>query len=556
MQKVRIMALGGLDEDGKNMTLIEIDQDIFIIDCGLKYPNNSEQLGIEYIIPDFSYVLEHKEQVKGVIITHGHDDVMVGLSYLLHEVDLPVYATPLTARILKREFEKHDLKHKNIEVIKRSDTFKIAGHTIHTFPVMQSIADGIGVSFETKNGQIIYASECMFDYGFNNSSFAMNISSLAHLSEKKVLALMLESVGANRLGFTSPSHRIAPRIERFFAESEERIIISLYKQNLFRIIEILDLAKKYHKRVYFVDEDNRRILKDVEELGYYHIPKDMLVSRRDFNNTLDNIVIIVSGSGNEVFRHMNRIALGDDREIELFESDQIIIASPIVPGTEKEAGNMENDLYVANHKVYKIGAKEALSMHASSEDIKMLISMFHPDYYIPVKGNYSRLLANAELANHIGYRPDRIIILDNGQFATFEDGRLASTSETIELNEMLIDGKDKLDLTGMVLRDRETLSTDGAIVLGVILNFETKELIGGPDIQSRGVIYLKDADYILEEVSKILCETIETAVKEDRYDNMKVRVEAKEKISKYIFKQTGKKPMILPAIVEINEAKH
>ena len=551
MSKARIMALGGLSEDGKNMYVFEIDEDIFIVDCGIKYPNTSEQLGIEYIIPDFRYILENRERVKAVFITHGHDDVMAALPYLLQELDTDVYATALTARILEREFASHGLR-KKVKVVKRNSSLSVAGHKIHTFSVTQSIADGIGIAFETGEGLIVYSSEFINDYDMINDAFTMSIDSLSQLHAKKVLALLSESVGATKPGFTSPKHRITSFVEPYFGDPSRRIVISLYKQNLFRIIEVLELARKYKRKVFFSDHDHIRILKDVEELGYYRIPNGLLLDRKNFRNDDLNTVVIVSGSGNEVFTHMNRIALGDDPVISLSEKDQVIIASPIVPGTEKEGAAMEDDLYIAGIPVAKIGARDVLSMHASVEDLKMMLNTLQPRYYIPVKGNYTSLIANAEIALQMGITPDRIIILDNGQFASLENGKLTSTHDTLTLNDTLISGRDKLDIGGMVIKDRETLSTDGAIVLGVVLDYATKELIGGPDIQSRGVIYLKDADYILEEVGNLLISTIQEMVAEGRYDNMKARSEAKEKISRYVLKQTGKRPMVLPAIVEIN----
>ena len=553
MQRVRIMVLGGLSEDGKNMAVIEIDQDIFVVDCGLKYPN-SEQLGVQCIIPDFTYILENKDRVKAVLITHGHDDVMAALGYLLQEADLPVYATPLTAKILGRQFDALGIRNKHVNILRRNSDVTIAGHKIHTFSVTQSIPDCIGIAFETENGQIVYSSEFIFDYDSLNESFQMDFPTLSRIGSKKVLALLGESVGAHRIGYTSPRHRITPAIDRYFEAENGRFFITLYKQNLYRIFEVLELAKKYKRRVYFTEDEQRRILQDVEQLGYYKIPSSLILNKKDFDNSLQDLIVIVSGSGNEVFRRMNRIAIGDDRDIELSRDDAVIIASPVVPGTEKEAANMEDDLYIAGVRVLKIGKEQAYSMHASQEDLKMMLNILKPEYYIPVKGEYRSLVANAEVATSAGYLPNRIVILDNGQFADFSDGHLVSTHDVLELNDTLIDGKDKLDVTGMVLKDRETLSTDGAIVLGIVLNFETKKVIGGPDVQSRGVIYLKDADYILEEVGKILIDSVEEAVREGRYDNMKVRAEAKEKISRYIAKQTGKRPMILPAIVEISEA--
>ena len=314
---------------------------------------------------------------------------------------------------------------------------------------------------------------------------------------------------------------------------------------------MLELAHKYKRKVYFYNEEHVKLLKHCEELGYYKIPSDLIIKTKDFKNDMKDVICIVSGGGNKVFKLMNNIAIGEDRKIKLNEDDTVIIASPIVPGTEKDASAMENDLYKANVKIIKMNARELLSMHASIEDLKMMLFVIKPKYYFPVKGDYADLIANAEVATEMGYTPDKIVILDNGQFATFENGKLVSTRDVIELNNTSIDMSDKSDVSGMVLKDRETLSTDGVIVVGVVLNFNTKKVVGGPDVQSRGVIYLKDAEDILSEIGNILVETIDTAVKENRYENMAIRMEAKEKINRFVLKETGKKPMILPAIVEI-----
>lgn len=548
MSKVRIMALGGLDEDGKNCLLIEIDNDIFVVEAGIKYPETN-QLGVEYIIPDFSYLVKNKERIKAVFITHGHDDVMGSLSFLLKEIDIDVYATSLTAKLIERTLEN---KKKRINIIGRTETIKIDGHVIHAFPVMQSIADGIGLVFETEMGAIVYSSEFIVDYDFVNPNFSMNFDFISRLKNRNILCLLSESSGAKKQGYTTPKHKITDLVEGYFENLSDRLIISLYSANLFRVIEILELAKKYKKKVFFYNKEHIKQLKIVEELGYYRIPQSLLVEEKDFNNNLDNIVCIVSNTGNKVFKILNNIAIGEDRVIELKESDTVIIASPIVAGTEKVAANMENDLYKAGVKVVKLNSKEVLSMHASKEDLKMMLYSVKPKYYIPVKGDYSDLIENADIAVEMGYTPDKIIIIDNGQFATFENGKLVSTRDQIELEEVLIDGSDKTDVSGMVLKDRETLSTDGSIVLGVYLDFKTKEVIGGPDVQSRGVIYLKDADDILAEIGNILVETINEYVKDNHYDNMQVRMEAKDRISRYVLKETGKKPMILPAIIEIN----
>ena len=549
MEKVRLMALGGLDEDGKNMYCIEIDNDIFVVDAGLKYPEN-QQLGVEYIIPDYSYLIKNKDRVKAIFITHGHDDVMMALSHILKEADFDVYATALTAKVVEDELPKNSKK--RINIIRRDAKLKIAGHTIHAFPVMMSIADGVGLIFETDQGSIVYTSEFIVDYDATYDAFAMNFSILNKIGEHNVLCLMAESIASNKEGYTTPKHKITDHIETYIENLNGRIIMTLYKQNLYRIIEVLELAKKYKRKIFFYDDDHLKLLKHVEELGYYKVPYNIVVTKKDFNNNIDNIICIVSGSGKQVFRMLNNIAIGEDRVLELKKNDLVIIASPVVPGTEKEAAAMEDDLYRADVKVVKVNKKALLSMHASKEDLKMMLHMVKPKYYLPVKGQYSDLVNNADVAVEMGYTPDKIIILDNGQFATFDNQKLVSTRDQIELNEILIDGSDKADVSGMVLKDRLTLSTDGAIVAGIVLDFKTKALIGGPDVQSRGVIYLKDAENLLNEIGNILVETVNEAVKDNCYDNMRVRMEAKDRISAYVAKNTGKRPMILPAIVEVN----
>lgn len=549
MEKIRLMALGGLDEDGKNMYCIEINDDIFVVDAGLKYPDN-QQLGVNYIIPDFSYLIENKDRVKAIFITHGHDDVMMAISHILKEADFDVYATALTARIIEDEFPKNSKK--RVKVIRRNEKLNINGHIIHTFPVMMSIADGIGLIFETEQGSIVYTSEFIIDYDMNFDAFAMDLNTIIRIGEHNVLCLMSESVGANKPGYTAPNHKISDHIETYIENLNTRVIITLYKQNLYRIIEVLELAKKYKRKVFFHNPDHLKLLKHVEDLGYYKIPLNTIITNKEFNNDLDNVICVVSGSGKKVFRKLNNICIGEDKILSLRKDDLVIIASPVVPGTEKEASNMENDLYKADVKVIKLNKGQLLSMHASKEDLKTMLYMVKPKYYLPVKGQYSDLVNNADVAVEMGYTPDKIIILDNGQFATFENQKLYSTRDQLELNEILIDGSDGTDVSGMVLKDRETLSTDGAIVAGIVLDFKTKALIGGPDVQSRGVIYLKDAENLLNEIGNILVNTVKEKVEADCYNNMTARVEARDRIAAYVLKHTGKRPMILPAIVEVN----
>ena len=551
MSKIRIFALGGLDEDGKNMFVIEIDDGIFILECGLKYPQG-DQLGVEMIIPDFTYLKQNEKRIKGIFITHGHDDVMAALPSLMKVIKAPIYTAPLTAVLLEKRFKKEGIKKYEIHRIKRNGSFKIDNYKIKTFGVTQSIMDGFGVGIGTDQGYIVYTSEYIVDYDIKNEAFRCNLSEITKIGNEGVLALLTESVGSTREGHSAPKHRITNIIEPCFEDSANRIIVTLYNQNIYRIIEVIELAVKYGRKICFYDDELKQMMMDIEKLGYYHVPVNAEVPRSRFNNDDENILVIISGSGSNIFKRVHKIAIKEDESLEFRESDTIIIASPMVPGTEHEATKMENDLYKEGAKVIAVDSKRAYSMHAAIEDLKMMLYLFNPTYYVPVKGEYRQLVSNANIALDMGYKADHIIVLDNGQIATIEDGKLSKHYDLLQLEDVMIDGKDNLDASGMVLKDREILSTDGVIVAGVVVNYRTKQIIGGPDVQSRGVIYLKDADYVMKEVGVMFEDIINNAVKEKRYDNMGCRQEAREKISRYVFKETGKKPMILPAIVEIN----
>ncbi len=554
MDQVKIFALGGLDEDGKNMYCIEVNRSIFVVEAGLKYPDN-EGLGIEMIIPDFSYLVENASRVKGIFITHAHEDVMAALPSLLKKVNVPVYTAPLTAEILENKLKKEKIDGVKINRIQRNSEFKVDGKNIITFGVTQSIADAFGLAIETPKGYVVYTSEFIIDYDTQTAAFNTEIDQFTEIGKKGILALLAESVGATRIGHTAPHHRITPIIEPMFEDAKNRIIITMYHQNLYRIIETIELACKFGRKVLFYDEELRKMMEDVANLGYYRMPAGMEVSKDRFTPAMENVVVIVSGDGSTIFKKVHKIATKADPMLEFKPSDTIIIASPAVPGTEREATKMENDLYKEGAKIYSIVSKQMFSMHASIEDLKMMLYLFKPRYYIPVKGEYRHLIANANIALKMGYQPNDILVLDNGQIATFENGSLKSNSDYIKLEEVFVDGKDNLDTSGMVLRDRETLSTEGTIVVGIVVDYKTKKVIGGPDVQSRGVIYLKDSEHIIKAAGEILEKTIEDAVKEKRYENAGCRMEARDKIMKYILKETGKRPMVLPAIIEVKSTE-
>ena len=278
-----------------------------------------------------------------------------------------------------------------------------------------------------------------------------------------------------------------------------------------------------------------------------------MVSERNFDDMQDDIIVLISGRGKNLFRSLQKIAMHEDEKVHFRTTDTIIIASAVVSGTEIEANSMENEVYKEGGQIYSFNSKQIYSLHPSSEDLKMMLYLFKPKYYLPVKGEYRHLIVNANLASKMGYRPDQIVILDNGQFASFENGVLKSVAEHIELEDMMIDGKDNLDVTGVVLKDREILSNEGGMVIGVSVDYKTKKIIGGVDVQTRGLIYLKDAEYIIKEIMKITEDTINENVANKVYENIETRIDVKDKVTRYLLKETGKRPMVLPVIIEINQ---
>ena len=552
MDQVRIFALGGLDEDGKNMLVVEVNEAIFIIEAGLKYPDTG-QLGVEFIIPDFSYLIENKERIQGIFITHAHDDVVAALPYLLKQVNAPVYTGALTANIIHEMLKKEGIKNAKIHRLKRCSKQTIGGVKIRTFPMTHAFPDNFGLAISSDQGYIVYTGEFIVDYDMLQKEYLCDLNELSDIGKKGVLCLLCESQGADKSGHTAPKHRITSLIEPIFEASEgTRILISCYSQSLFRIIEIIELAKKFNRKIFFHDKGIRELLKHLETMKYYRVPKEMEINEKNFSDDMEDVVVLISGNGKNLFRTMTNIANHEDAHVSFRTSDTIIVASPIVSGTELDASNMENEIYKEGGKIYTLDSKTVLSMHPSSEDLKMMLYLFQPKYYIPIKGEYRHLYVNANLATKMGYSPDRILILENGQIALFENKILKSVAQRLELEDTMIDGKENWDVTGVVLKDREVLSTDGVMIIGVGVNHKTKEISNGPDVQTRGLIYLKDAEYIIKEVGNIMENCIEKAVKEKRYDNLTVRAEARDKISKYLMKETGKRPMVLPVIMEIN----
>lgn len=551
MNQVRIMALGGLDENGKNMYVVEVGEALFIIEAGLKYPETGH-LGVEYIIPDFSYLIENQHRIKGLFITHAHDDVVGALPHLLKQIDVDIYTGNLTADIIEGMLAEENIKYARIHRIERSSTLKISGVEIRTFAMTHSFPDNFGIAIMTPQGAIVYAGEFIVDYNMLEPSFACDLNELSEIGKKGVLALLCESSSVERSGHTAPMHRITSLITSRFEEAQGRILISCYSQSLFRMMEIVKLCQKLGKPVFLHEQKARDLIKHLIHKGYLNVDEKYLLDETQFNDDMEDVVVLISGNGKNLFRTLSRIALKEDSFVHFRKTDTIIVASPIVSGTEKDANKMENEIYKEDGHIYTLDSKKVLSMHPSSEDLKMMIYLFKPIYYVPVKGEYRHLFMNAKLASKTGMNDEDVLVLENGQTVLFENGKLKNNEQYVPVDEVLIDGKETWEVAGVVLKDREILSTDGVMIVGVGVDSRTKKIINGPDVQTRGFIYLKDAEHIIKEVSNITEDSIERAVSMRQYDNLTLRAEIRDRISRYLQKETGKRPMTLVVIMEFS----
>ncbi|WP_249030338.1 ribonuclease J [Tannockella kyphosi] len=558
---IRILPLGGQAELGKSMYCIEINDKIIILDAGFRFPE-IDKLGVDIIIPSYDYLIENKKKVKAIIISHGHDDVMAGLPYVLQVVNVPVYAPNLTADLIEQMMDRYNRHNSKINYklnrVKRNGSITIDGIPIEFFPVTHSIPGSVGIAIWTSEGYIVYTGEFIIDFGAPEG-FGCDIQKMMEIAKKGVLAMLVESSYATKDGYTSPKHKLTPLIENIFEETEGRMIISTYAQNIFRTKEILELARKYNRRVVFYGRDKYDSTNSIVRIGQklkkaiIDISPDIIAFKGDINKpgVKEKLVVMLTGSPRTIYHDICDIIDGGDEFLKLEKDDTFIVASPVLPGTEKIATRAQNELYKTDSKIHLLKSKSLYSMHASQEDIKVLIQIFNPTYFIPVKGEYQHFVANMKIAKGMNIADENIVILDNGERITFKDGKLAGFRDAIEVEDVMIDGIGVGDVGEKVIDDRIQLSNDGVVIIGLTIDSKTKDIVTTTDVQSRGFIYLRDSEYIIRTIIEMSEEQIATLKKDPKLEVVEIRQIIKDKVSRYISKETGKRPVILPVVIEV-----
>ena len=552
--KVRIFSLGGLDENGKNMYVLEINEDIFVFEAGIKYPEKYMP-GIDMIIPKYDYLLEHKDKIKAIFISHGHDHVMAALPYITKDIKAPIFCSKVTNRLIDDTTQRLGFTpNYNYHIVNAGDEIEISGHKVVFFATTHSISQSLGIAVETGDGYVVYTGNFIIDYG-TLPQYKTDINFISRLGDKKVLCLLAESNGSDKDGFTSPKHKLTPVVESVFAQATGRIVFSMHAQNIFGIREILDLAVKYKRKILIYNKQVENLYKHpLTEYATSSIPQSYFLKLDEANRPgNENIVIIISEIGERLIHALSKVVGGGSRHVILRPTDTFIVANKPLAGLEMLQTKVVDDIYRAGCKVINISKKQVVSMHPHAEDLKMMISLLRPKYYMPVDGPYNKLIANAQVAVEMnaGYNHTNVFVYDNGMVAQFENGVYKGFQEQIETGDVMIDGLGVGDVGGSVITDRQKLAEDGVVILGITVDTKNKEVVAGPDVQMRGVIFLKDADDFVTNLIKLFEETVVEYLNEDTISFPETKVKIRDKIHFFIRKSTGKEPLIMPVIIEI-----
>lgn len=550
MSKIRIFSLGGLNENGKNMYVVDVDDNIFIFDAGLKYATD-KMLGVDYILPDYTFIKENKKKIKGVFLTHGHDSNMGAMADILYDIpDLAVYATKFTLEVLKEDLLESGVTASNLKEIRPHSKLTFGSLVVFPISITHSIPDSVCYVLYTKDGAIVYTGDFVFDSTMMGN-YKTDIGKLAYVGKQGVLCLLSESIYAEKEGHTSPNNRVTGFIRDVLHKNENRIIATIMTAHIYRVQEILSEVDKTKRKVVIMGKNLQNIINKSIEMGYIQFDKNKI---GDLSNVNDkDVVILISDEKEKPFMNLERILKGFDKYVKLKDTDTIFITEPPYEGIEKRTALIMDEIAKKDVNAISLSAKKHLLHHASREDLMLMINLINPKYYFPVKGEYRHQVMNAEIAESLGIPKENIILKQNGDVATFVDGKLTEDIEHIDVDEILIDGKSQGDIGDLVLKDREMLGENGIVIVSCTLNRQTKEILAGPEILTRGFVYVKESGELIKETQDICLEVIKENIEFDskKVDYTKIKNDVREKLGKYFYKETECKPMVITVIQEV-----
>ncbi|GLC28592.1 ribonuclease J [Clostridium omnivorum] len=546
--KIKIIPLGGLNEIGKNLSAIEYKNDIVVIDCGLKFPDE-EMFGIDIVIPDVSYLVKNKDRVKGIFLTHGHEDHIGALPYVLKQLNVPVYGTKLTLGIVETKLKEHGLlSTTELIVMKAKDITKLDNMSVEFIKTSHSIADAVAIAIHTPVGIVLHTGDFKIDYTPIDGVVA-DFGRFAELGKKGVVVMMADSTNVERPGYTMSESTVGETFEKLFTKAKGRIIVATFASNIHRIQQVIRAASKYGKKIAVSGRSMENIVAVAAELGYLDIEKDIMINIDSINRYAeDQIVIITTGSQGEPMAALSRMAASEHKKVNIVPGDTVIISATPIPGNEKLVSRVINQLFKKGAEV--IFEDVHVSGHACQEELKLMHTLVKPKFFLPVHGEYRHLKQHYELARKLGMPADNIVIADNGDVIEITRDSIKK-SGTVVSGQVFVDGLGVGDVGNIVLRDRKHLSQDGILTVVVTIEKETGSVIAGPDIISRGFVYVRESEDLMDEARIIVRDALRQCEEKHITEWATIKTNIKDSLRMFLYEKTKRKPMILPIIMEI-----
>lgn len=548
-----IFALGGVAEIGKNMYVVQYANDIVVIDAGLKFPEE-DMLGIDIVIPDITYLTENRDKVRGIVLTHGHEDHIGGLPYVLKNLNVPVYGTKLTLGLVENKLKEAGLLGETKRILINADSEIELGSTMKAtfFKTNHSIPDSVGVCIETPEGNVVHTGDFKFDHTPVNGQFA-DLHRMGEIGAKGVLALLSDSTNAEKPGFTPSEKNVGLVLNDIFQKATQRVVVATFASNVHRVQQVIDATYATGRKLTIVGRSMVNVVSIASELGYLNIPEGLLIEPEEVNKmSADRVVILCTGSQGEPMSALTRMARSTHRKVDILPGDTVIIAATPVPGNEKFVGRTIDELFRLGAEVIYSGSNSGVhvSGHGSQEELKLMLNLIRPKYFIPIHGEYRMLRKHAQLGESVGVEPENIFLVDIGEIVEIENGN-ARKAGKVPAGNVLIDGLGVGDVGNIVLRDRKLLSQDGILVVVVTLSKQDGTIVSGPDIISRGFVYVRESEGLLEEANRIVSSTLEKLMSENVNEWASLKTNVKDALGRFLYEQTRRRPMILPIIMEV-----
>ncbi len=549
-QKLQIIPLGGLGEIGKNMTVIRVDDEILVIDSGLMFPEE-DMLGIDLVIPDISYLIENKEMIKAVVLTHGHEDHIGALPYVLKQINVPVYGTRLTLGILEGRLQENGVDSSNLHSVMQGDIINVGCFSVGFIRVNHSIPDAVGLSIKTPVGMIVHTGDFKLDYTPVDGKMT-DFRRFAELGNKGVLVMMADSTNAERDGHTMSESTVGAAFDKAFHGAKGRIIVATFSSNVHRIQQIIDTAVRYKRRVAILGRSMVNVVGISMELGYIHAPEGTIIDIDEINRFRpEQVVICTTGSQGEPMSALTRMAMSDHRKVTIVPGDTVIISATPIPGNEKlVTKTIDNLMKLGANVIYGRNQGIHVSGHASREELKLMHNLVRPKFFIPVHGEYHMLVQHARLAKELGMPKENIFIGENGQIMEFTKDK-GTQAGKVTAGMVMVDGLGVGDVGNIVLRDRRQLSQDGILIVVVTMDKVSNRVVAGPDIVSRGFVYVRESEALMDEARARVEQALERCEDENVKEWAAIKANVRDALGRYLFDKTRRRPMILPIIMEI-----